>query len=74
LDRFLAGVKYILFSIASRPVLRSTQPPIQWILRFLSSGVKRPGLEVDHSPPTSDEFMKTWICKFTPRKSSRRST
>jgi hypothetical protein len=42
-----------LLSIPSRLVLRTTQPPIQWILGDLSPRVKRPGREADHSPPTS---------------------
>jgi len=29
--------------------------PIQWIRGALSSGVKRPGREADHSPPSSAE-------------------
>jgi hypothetical protein len=33
----------------------ATQPPIQWIPGDLSLGVKRPGREADHSPPSSDE-------------------
>jgi hypothetical protein len=37
----------------SRLVLRPIQPPIQWILRDLSLGVKQPGHEADPSPPTS---------------------
>jgi hypothetical protein len=46
--------KYIpLFSTASRPAVRSTWPPIYWIAGTLSSGIKRPGHEADHSPPTS---------------------
>jgi hypothetical protein len=28
--------------------------------------VKRPGSEADHSPPTSAEVKKTWICTSTP--------
>jgi hypothetical protein len=28
------------------------QPPIQWVLRALSLGVKRSGREADHSPPS----------------------
>jgi hypothetical protein len=39
----------------SRPVLGPTQPPIQWIQRALSPGVKRPGHEAHNSPPTSAE-------------------
>jgi hypothetical protein len=29
-------------------------------------GVKRPGREADHSPPTSAEVKKTWIYTFIP--------
>jgi hypothetical protein len=43
-----------------------TQPPIQWILGTLSSGVKRAGSEGDHPPPTSDEIKNMWIYKFIP--------
>ncbi|PNF15380.1 hypothetical protein B7P43_G00977, partial [Cryptotermes secundus] len=32
----------------------------------LSQGVKRPGRETDHSPPTSAEVKKTWIYTPTP--------
>jgi hypothetical protein len=32
-----------------------TQSPIQWVPRDLSIGVKRPGYEADHSPPSSAE-------------------
>jgi hypothetical protein len=59
-------VKGILFSKSSRPALRSTQPPIQWVPRALSLGVKRPGRKVDHSPPTSAEVKKMWIYTSTP--------
>ena len=31
-------------------------PSLQWVLRVLSSGVKWPGREVDHSSPPSDEI------------------
>jgi hypothetical protein len=43
----------------SRPSLRSTQPPIQWVLGALSLGVNRQGREADHSPPTSAEVNKS---------------
>jgi hypothetical protein len=55
-----------LFSKSSRPALRSTQTPIQWVLGALSPGVKRPGREVDHSSPTSAEVKKIWIYTSTP--------
>jgi hypothetical protein len=38
-----------------REFLGPTQPPIQWIQGALSLGVKRPGREADHSPPSSAE-------------------
>jgi hypothetical protein len=50
--------KNFLFSKSSRPALGFTQPPIQWVLGDLSPGVKRPGREADHSPPTSAEVKK----------------
>jgi hypothetical protein len=43
-----------LFSTSSRPVLGHTQPPIQRV-----PGVKRPGCEANHSPPTSTEVKNT---------------
>jgi hypothetical protein len=44
-----------------RPVLGSTQSPIQWIPR-----VKRPGREAEHLSQTSAEAKNTWIYTFTP--------
>jgi hypothetical protein len=58
-------VKNFHFSTSSRPALRSTQPPIQWVPGALSTGVKRSGREADHSPPTSAEVKNTWIYTFT---------
>jgi hypothetical protein len=46
------------YFIMSRPALGPTQPPIQWVSRDLSPGVRRPGRETDHSP-TSAEVKKT---------------
>jgi hypothetical protein len=45
----------ILFGTVSRPALGPTLPPIQWVPRALSLGVKRPGREGDHLPPSSVE-------------------
>jgi hypothetical protein len=47
--------KISLFFIVSKPVLRLTQPPTQWVLLVLSPGVKRPGCEADQLPLSSDE-------------------
>jgi hypothetical protein len=43
----------LLLTTASRPALGLTQPPIHWVPGALSLGVKRPGREADHSPPSS---------------------
>jgi hypothetical protein len=42
------GLRLFLFTTASRPVLKLTQPPIQWVRGALSLGIKRPGRETDH--------------------------
>jgi hypothetical protein len=49
------GLGIFLFSTASRTALGPTQSPIQWLPGTLSLGVKRPGRETDHSPPSSTE-------------------
>jgi hypothetical protein len=46
-----------LFATTSRWL---TQSSIQWIPMTLNSGVKRPELEADHSPPSSDEIKNAW--------------
>jgi hypothetical protein len=48
-----------------RPVLRSTQPPIQRVLGAVSPGVKRLESEANHSLPTSAEVKHTWIYTST---------
>jgi hypothetical protein len=47
------GQKILLFSIASKPVLETTQPPIQWVPWAVSPGVKWPQLEDGQSPVSS---------------------
>jgi hypothetical protein len=49
------GLGIFLFTIASRPALGPTQPPIQWALKALSLGIKQPGREADHSHASSAE-------------------
>jgi hypothetical protein len=49
------GLGIFLFTTASRTALGPTQLPIQWAPGVLSLGVKRPGREADHSPPSSAE-------------------
>jgi hypothetical protein len=45
--RFPVGARYLVFSIVSRPSLEPNQPPIQWVPRILSPGVKRLERETD---------------------------
>jgi hypothetical protein len=54
------GVGIFLFTTVSRMALGPTQPRIQWIRGALSLGVKRPGREADHSPPSSAEVKNAW--------------
>jgi hypothetical protein len=57
--------KNVLFSTSSKPALGPTQFPIHLVPGALSLGVKRSGSEADHSPPTSAEVKKMWICTST---------
>jgi hypothetical protein len=50
----------------SRTALGSTQPPIQLVTGALSLGVKQPGREADHSPPSSAENKNAWRYTSTP--------
>jgi hypothetical protein len=54
------GLGIILFTAMSRMALGPTQPPIQWVPGALSLGIKQPGLEADHSPPSSAK-VKEWV-------------
>jgi hypothetical protein len=49
------GLENFLFTTASRTALRPTQPPVQYVPRSLSLGVKRQGREADHSLPSTAE-------------------
>jgi hypothetical protein len=56
-----------LFTPASRLALGPTQPPIQWVSGVLSLGVKRPGPEADHSPPSDAKVKNVWSYTSTPQ-------
>jgi hypothetical protein len=56
-----------LFTTASRSALGPTQPPIQWVPGTLSLGVKRPGREAHHSPPSSAEVNNAWCYNPLPQ-------
>jgi hypothetical protein len=51
----------------TRTALGPTKPPIQWITGSFSLGVKRPGREADHSPPSSAEVKNVWSYTNTPQ-------
>jgi hypothetical protein len=57
------GLGIFLFTTASRMALSPTLPPIQRVPVALSLGVKRPGSESDHSPPSSAE-VKEWAALY----------
>jgi hypothetical protein len=59
-------VEIYLFTTETGPNLQPTQPPIQWVPGTLSLGIKWPGREADHSPPTSVEVKNTWSYTSTP--------
>jgi hypothetical protein len=54
--RFPAGAGNFSLHHGVQTALGPTQPLIQWVRGALSLGVKRPGREADHSPPSSAEF------------------
>jgi hypothetical protein len=56
-----------LGTTASRPALGPIQPPSQWVPGALSLGVKQPGREADHSPPSSAEVKNWWSYTSTPQ-------
>jgi hypothetical protein len=55
------GLGIFLFTTVSRMALGSTQPPMLWVL-----GVKWPGCETDHSPPSSAKVKNAWSYTSTP--------
>jgi hypothetical protein len=59
------GLGNFLFTTASRAALGPTQPPIRWVPGALSLGVKRPGREADHSPPSSAD-VKERVALYIP--------
>jgi hypothetical protein len=57
---------FSMFATASRPDLRLTQSRIQCAPGVLCTGIKRPGRETDHSPPSSTEVRNVWSYTPTP--------
>jgi hypothetical protein len=53
--RYPEELGIFLLTTASRTALGPTQRTIQWVPGTLTLGVKWPGREADHSPPSSAE-------------------
>jgi hypothetical protein len=68
--QILAGQETFLYCIMSRLALGPIQPSIQWVLEALSPGIKRPGGEADHSPPSSAEVKNSGAVLPLPHMSS----
>jgi hypothetical protein len=63
------GLGIFLFTTVSRMALGPTQPPIQRVPGVLSLGVKWPGAEAEHSPPSIAEVKRSkneWNYTSTP--------
>jgi hypothetical protein len=54
------------FATATRPALGPIHLPIQWVTGALSSAVKRPVRETEHSPPSGAEVKNSWNYTTTP--------
>jgi hypothetical protein len=55
-----------LFATAFRTAPGPNQPPIQWVPEALSLGLKWPGDEANHSPPSKAEVRNEWSYNSTP--------
>jgi hypothetical protein len=71
--QFSAGARVSLYSAASRPALRPTQPPSQWVSRALSQEVKQLGHGADQSLPSSANIKNGGAIHPLPRMSLWRS-
>jgi hypothetical protein len=67
------GKETFLFSLGSRPALKPTEPPIQWVSRALSPGTKRQGRKADHSAKSSAEVKIAGAIPSLPHMLSRHS-
>jgi hypothetical protein len=66
--RFSAGAGiFFFFTTASRPALQPTQRPIKTVPVAFPPGIKRPGREANHSPPSSAEVKNAWNYTSTPK-------
>jgi len=61
------GLGIFFFTTASRPALGPIKFPIQWVSWAPSLGLKRPGREADHLPPSNTKVKNAWSYTFTPQ-------
>jgi hypothetical protein len=63
------GLLKTILTVSSLPAGRSgaqipapgpTQSPIQWVPGSLPGGIKQPGRDVGHTPPSSAEVKNEW--------------
>jgi len=69
-----ANMKIYTFSAVFRLAVIPTQPPSQWVLAILFSGVKLPGCESDNSPPSSAKVKNERAVPFLHLYASKAST
>jgi hypothetical protein len=63
------GERIFPLTSVSKPILRPTQPPVQWVLGVLPPGAKaRPGRDADHSPPSSAEVENDELYLLSPQE------
>jgi hypothetical protein len=60
------GLRIFLFTTVFRPALGPTWPPIQWVPGAFSLGIRQPGGEDNHSPPSSAKVKNVWSYTCTP--------
>jgi hypothetical protein len=69
----LAGAKIFPLTSVSRPALRPTQLPVQWVLGVLSPlGKPQPGRDANHSPLSSTEVKNEYALYLSPQAPSWR--
>jgi hypothetical protein len=64
--RFPAGVRIFSSSYRQDEPWGPTKPAIQWVPEAIFPGIKRPGREVNQSPPSSVEVMNDEVISPIP--------
>jgi hypothetical protein len=64
--RLPAGARGYLCSPTSRPALGPTQPPMSWVPRALSPGIKQPGRQDDHTASYNGGVENMWNYSSSP--------